>query len=219
MVGLVERKVSKSAAWCRRLALFAMPFFIAVILLHRFEKIDSSQTIILLGFGFVILVASILLAARAIVQLWTLGAKGGRKMITGLFLSLAMLVPFGYYASLAIRFPAINDVATDIQQLPEFSQKTIALRSRINVPRENDVTTPLSDDEIVSILFTYPELSSRRFPAGAERVLKAVREIVVDRGWRVLDVRGLPGSDDEEQAEKKPEKKKGKNNKKKAHQS
>lgn len=216
MVGLVIRKWSKSALWCRRLAVFAMPYFIIVILMHRFDKITSNQVMGLLAFGFIILIISVLLAMRAITQLWNHGAKGGKSMVAGLFLSLAMLTPFMIYAGFAIQYPALNDVSTNVNAPPAFSAKTIDLRNAQGVSAINNIEEGYSEAEITSILVSYPKISPRRFPAGPERVFKAVSEIVKSRGWRVTDIRGLPEEEEKPEVEEKTDKKSKKKSKKKA---
>ncbi len=210
MVGLVERKLSKSALWCRRLAYFAVPYFLLTILMHRYGNITADQAIGLLSFGFLILVLSILLAINAMVHLWNEGVKGGKMMITGLFLSSLMMAPFVLFAVLAIQYPAINDVATNVYSPPAFSNKTISIRKSNGVPKENDVSVPYRDDVITQILVQYPKISPRRYPAGPERVYKAVRSIVEKRGWQVLDIRGLDEGDKNKDDEVKPNEKKTK---------
>lgn len=197
MVGIVERRVSKSALWCRRLAIFAMPFFLITILMHRFGNITSTQAMELLAVGFVLLVVSVLLAIRAMVQLWNDGLKGGKMMTGGLFLSTLMLTPFMIFAALAMQYPAINDVSTNVYSLPDFSEKTRRLRRSIGVPPENDITREYDEELISNIQDFYPKISPRRYPAGPERVLKAVRTLVTDRGWALTRLRGLPDEQNE----------------------
>jgi len=195
MVGLVERKLSKSAIWCRRLAVFAVFYFAAVIMLHRLGKIESSFTLNLLGIGFAILIISILFAVSAMIQLWNLGAKGGKKTIFGLTLSLIMISPFFYYALLAMRYPPINDVSTNVYDPPVFSEKTLNIRRLKGVQSDNGANAQFSEEDAEAILFNYPQVSSRRYPAGSERVFKAVREIIRERGWSVTDIRRLTATE------------------------
>jgi len=196
MVGLVERKVSNSAIWCRRLAIFAVFYFAAIIILHRLDRLESTYAVNLLGFGFVVLVISILFAVRAMIQLWNVGAKGGKKTIFGLSLSLIMISPFIYYALLAMRYPPINDISTHSIDRPKFSESTLNLRRLKGVSEANDVISQIDEDDLDAILFAYPEISPRRYPAGSERVFKAVREIVKERGWQVTDIRRRAGQVD-----------------------
>ena len=198
MVGMVERRISKSAIWCRRLALFALPYFLATIIMHRLENITSSQAVGLMAVGFLILVISILFAIHAFVQLWNDGARGGRNAIFGLFLSIVMLTPFMIFAVFAMRYPAINDLATNVDVPPQFSEKTLALRQSLGVLPENDIGSGFADEDKFAIAFYYPKISPRRYPAGPERVLLAVNLIIEDRGWKITDIRGLSQSDEDD---------------------
>ncbi len=213
MVGLVDRRVSKSAMWCRRLALFAIPYFLVSILMHRLGNITTDQVMGLIAFGFILLVISVLLAVRAAVQLWNEGAKGGKAMIVGLFLAIAMLTPFVYAGLTAARLPAINDVATNLYEPPTYSEKTISLRKSLDVPEENDVSLPYDEQVLTQILVAYPKLSPRRYPAGPERVYQAVQALIEDRGWKISNISGL--AQKEEQAPKEKQKP-GKSKKKKS---
>ena len=201
MVGLVERRMSKSAIWCRRLALFALPYFLLTIFAHRFGNITAPQAIGLLAFGFMILVFSIILAVQATVQFWNDGAKGGKLMISGLLLSSLMMAPFLVFGALAVGYPALNDISTNVYSLPVFSDKVLNLRRATGVEQSYDTAITYDDEDIAAIQATYPKISPRRYPAGPERVLKAIKEIIADRGWNTLGVRGLPNNDATTQAE------------------
>ncbi|MCF6321985.1 MAG: DUF1499 domain-containing protein [Rhizobiaceae bacterium] len=192
MVGLVARRRSKSAYWCRRLAIFAVPYFLLTIFMHRWDYITTNQTMGLLAFGFILLIISILFALYAIVQLWSDGVKGGQAMIVGIFLSFTMLAPYFIYAGLAMKYPALNDISTNLDELPQYGEKTRSLRNARNVPQTNSIEEPYGDDEISAILTTYPKINPRRYPAGPERVLEAVRSIIADRSWAITEIRGLP---------------------------
>jgi len=160
--------------------------------MHRWEYITTNQAMGLLAVGFVILIFSILFAVHAIVQLWNDGAKGGQAMILGLFLSILMLAPFVTYAVYAMQFPALNDVSTNIDTPPRYSEKTRIMRDARNVPDTNNIVDDYGDEETTAILLAYPKISPRRYPAGPERVLEAVRDIIEDRGWKITDIRGAP---------------------------
>lgn len=191
MSGLIEREVSHAALWCRRLALFSLPYFFLTVLLHRFDKISANQAMGLMGFGLVLVLLSILLALRSIVSLWQLGAKGGKAMVSGLFIALLVLGPFIYYSAQAVRFPAINDVATDYDPVPEFSDTTIITRRMIGVSPDNEVATEPNEGLVLQVTSSYSNLGSRRYPAGPLRVLKAVQELLKEREWNIVNLRGL----------------------------
>ncbi|MCP4182457.1 MAG: DUF1499 domain-containing protein [Hyphomicrobiales bacterium] len=179
------------------MAVIAVFYFAAIIILHRLGRIESTLVVNLLGVGFIILIISILFSVSAMIQLWSVGAKGGKKTIFGLSLSSIMISPFFYFAILAMRYPPINDVSTNVYSPPDFSEKTLDIRRLKGVKDVNDASGEIVEDNAEAILFTYPEVSSRRYPASSERVFKVVHEIVRDRGWNVTDIRRRDGTDTE----------------------
>ena len=203
MAGIVERRLSKSAIWCQKLALFAIPYFLATIILHRWEKITSPQAIGLLMLGLVILIMSILFALRAFIQLWNDGAKGGKKTIFGLFLSILMLVPFLVSAIFSQQYPALNDLSTEVEFPPQFGAEAYKLRQTNNDLPPNDVDFEYDEDVKIAITNAYPKVSPRRYPAGPERVYQAVTQLIDSRGWHITQIRGLPK--DKEERESKEE--------------
>ncbi len=191
MTGYYRRKLSRSARWCHALALISAPFFLITILLHRFDYIETQQVFGLLAAGLAMLVASLFFGFRATIDLWVNGVKGGRKTIRGMLMSFSMLVPFLIGGYLAITLPPINDVATNLETPPQF-EALAALRSSLD---EGGVS-PLAvyDEAYQSIVASeYPKLVSRRYNAGAERVFAAVRQLVTDNDWQVMEVRGVSG--------------------------
>ncbi|KAG1649898.1 Chromosome partition protein Smc [Nymphon striatum] len=109
----IEERRSKAAIWCLRLAVFLVPFFILVILLYRFAKIDA-----------------------------------GPDVHSHCIWSFNRLAVFGFC----------------------FQSHKI----------------------LKKMILAYPKLQSRRYPAGPERVLEAVRTIVDDNEWLLTGSQGIP---------------------------
>ena len=103
MASYIEERRFKAAIWCLRLAVFLVPFFILVILLYRFAKIDAVQMFILIAFGLLIALLSLVFAFKAISKLWTKGYRGGSQVVRGMIITLLVLMPFGYQAFLALQ--------------------------------------------------------------------------------------------------------------------
>ena len=118
MAGFLDERTSNSAIWCQRIALFLIPYFIMLVVLYRAGQLQIDQLFVLLGAGFLLAVTSLILAVRAITELWEKGYRGGSKMIRGLIVTIFLLIPFGYYAFLALQLPLLNDVATDALDPP-----------------------------------------------------------------------------------------------------
>ena len=120
MTGFYERRKSRAAIWCLRLAIVAVPFFILTIFLHRSSAVTSEQAFWLIAFGIAMLLASLVFGMRAAADLWEKGYKGGRATVNGIVLSVLLLVPFGIQLFKALEHPQLNDVTTDVINPPVF---------------------------------------------------------------------------------------------------
>jgi len=190
MVGFYERRWSRSALWCQRLAIVTLFYFVIAVLLHRFGQVTTPQLFWLLGFGLLLLVVSLLLAVRGAIELWNEGRRGGRATVRGVVLCLLMLLPFGWAAYEVVRLPPVSDVSTDAENPPAFIEI-----GRLRAASGAQGMNPLAayGPEYGEMIFAaYPRIGPRRYNAGAERVYASVRAIVADRGWTVVTVRGAP---------------------------
>jgi len=190
MVAYLHDRRSKAAIWCLRLALFLIPFFVLVILLYRFAKIDTIQMFILIAFGLLIALLSLVFAIKAISELWTKGYRGGSQVIRGMIITLLVLLPFGYQAFLSIQFPLANDVSTDMLNPPEYIN-AVNIREA-NVDKGMNPILQYDDEYAREMILAYPRLQSRRYPAGPERVLEAVRIIIDNNKWLLTGSSGIP---------------------------
>jgi len=199
MVGIYERKRSSAAIWCQRFAFFLVPYFILVILASRFDKVETPQLFSLVAIGFAIALLSLVLSLRAGADLWFKGHKGGRAMVRGTFLALLILMPFGYYAYLALSLPLVNDVATDTFNPPRY------LTAGDEREKNADAGMNLIDEYTRSysdtIVQAYPQIQSRRYPAGPERVMEAVRQILAENEWQITASTGVEEPDTNEDTE------------------
>ena len=190
MAGYYERRWSMAARWCQRLALISVPYLLLAILLHRFGNVTTPQLYWLLFFGLLMLLASLALGLRALLDLWNLGYRGGKATIRGVMLSLLMLLPFLWQGWLAMDNPRLADVSTNPFDPPQY----VAAEKLREAGKSEGMNAFANYDAAYSeqILSDYPKIGSRRYNAGAERILAAVRELVADRGWKVLAERGVP---------------------------
>lgn len=190
MAGIYVERYSGAAVWCQRLAFFLIPFFITVIVLYRLAKIEPPQLYALIGVGFVIALISLVFAFRSISELWSKGYRGGTMVVRGLLVTLVLLLPFVYYAFLALQFPLSNDVSTDPFDPPIYvtAEKS---REAIGADKVNLVES-YEREHALKIIEAYPKLQPRRYPAGAERVLEAVRGIAEENEWPVTGTLGIP---------------------------
>lgn len=189
MAGFLDERVSNSAIWCQRIALFLLPYFLMLIVLYRVGQLQVDQLYVLLGAGFLLAITSLILAFRAITELWEKGYRGGSKMIRGLIITIFLLMPFGYSAFLSLQLPLLNDVSTDAIDPPSFTS-AVEIRKAITDDNVNQIED-YDSDHVIQILTAYPALQPRRYPAGAERVLEAARFVVTDNEWPITGSIGL----------------------------
>lgn len=198
MVGFYRQKWSASARWCERIAILCLPYFVIVILLHRFEEITTPQTFRLIAFGLLMILVSLFLGIRAFFDLWNFGRKGGRATIRGMVISLLLFLPFGWFAYLAVEKPMINDISTNPFAPPPFLTADEFRRHKAG--EGINQLTVYDDNYAEQLLAAYPEISSRRYNAGALRIYDVVRGLILKRGWEIIDQAGLPedpaGGDD-----------------------
>jgi len=199
---MVEERTSNAAIWCQRLAVFLLPYFLLVVPLYRFNKVDTVQLFALIGIGLMIAMVAMILAIRAIVELWTTGCRGGSQAVRGSIIALLVLMPFLYFSFLAIQLPLANDVATNPFDPPDY---VAAIEYRENrVPEGMNPVFEYTPEYAQEIVAAYPKLQSRRYPAGPERVLDAVTNIIRDNEWPLTASLGLPepvAENEEQQAD------------------
>lgn len=204
MAGFYERKQSAAALWCQRLSVFLVPYLTFGILLHRFEKIQTPELFVIFAIGLAIAVLSLLLAFKAFADLWNRGHRGGKALVRGMFLTFLILLPFGFYAYLALALPLASDVSTNTFDPPAF---LTAQEARLQ-QADRGINQLAQYDDLYSenLVNAYPSLGPRRYPAGAERVLQAVRTIIAANDWSITATAGIPeAKEDEDKAEADPQ--------------
>ena len=107
----VERQQSQAAVWSRRLAVFCVPYLLIVVLGHRFGAVDTVSTFWLLGLAILMLIGAIVAGFVGFYELWNYGHKGGINSARGVMLAIVLLLPFLYYAMLALTLPQLYDIS------------------------------------------------------------------------------------------------------------
>lgn len=190
MGGYYERRWSRAALWCQRLALVAICYLIIAILLHRFGEVTTPQFFWLVAFGLALLVMSLLLGMRAIAELWSAGRRGGKATVRGILLSVLALLPFVWAGWLALRHPPLSDVATSAHAPPVFVEIARVRANGVAAGMNPLAAYEAGYGELVAA--AYPAVASRRYNTGAERIYAAIRALLADRGWTLVVVRGAP---------------------------
>ena len=180
IVDYTERRVSKSAAWSRRLAAFSAMLLVISAAAHRFGYLQTVDFIPVLGVVVVLAVAALLLAARAFYRLWHYSDRGGRNLIVGASIALVVLTPFGLVLYRALTQPMLHDVSTDVEDPP-----VLRFAAGSRTPDMNPVASYTEEERRLQ-LAEYPQVTGRRYDLGIDRVVTAISKIVEDRGWRIV---------------------------------
>lgn len=174
-----ERHVSPMAEWAKRIACFALVLFVTVGIGHRYGFVETVAFLWTLALVAVLALLGLVLAAGGFVRLWRYGDKAGRASLIAVFVAVLVLAPYGVSAWLYWRLPALNDVATDLEQPPLFS---LAPQFRDGLM---NIILPITSKEAVLQAEAYPDLVGRRIDASPDRVLAALSPVIKALGWRV----------------------------------
>jgi hypothetical protein len=170
--------------------MICLPYFALTILLHRFDKITTPQAIWLVAFGLAMILASLFLGVRALLDLWNNGLRGGKATVRGVIVATLLLIPFIWHGYLAVEHPLLSDVATNPYSPPQYLQAQ-KLRED-NAAAGINQLAEYTDDYAETLIADYPKIGSRRYNAGPERVLASVRLLIADRSWTITATRGVP---------------------------
>lgn len=204
MAGYYNRRKSKAASWCLRFSVLAIPYLLLAIFLHRSGSIDSEQVFWLFAFGILMLITSILCGVWAAVDLWEKGSKGGRMTVNGVILATVLLAPFGYQFVLALNNPALNDLATDVLNPPQY----------INTLIIGDKNDEYDKHQARLIVSSYPDVVSRHYLLPTSRISKVVEGTLKNLGWKIVASHNIPEKSVPQDAEVEDEKKAPKSSKK-----
>lgn len=167
-------RTSKWAIWARRLGSVAIPLVIIAVVLHRFRLITSDLFLVAaLAAGIVALLA-VLVSLIALARLWQTGDQGWGKALAGLAFGLICLVPYCWYGALALRYPAVTDIATtDRGLMPLMLEPGTAA-----MPPPKMLTRA----EMAAV---FPNVETRTYPLGLAQTFVLVHRLVDENGWDV----------------------------------
>lgn len=178
-------RTSKWAILARRLGGLAIPLTVVPVIMHRQRFLDSGIFLVLAAFACAVAALAVLAALVALARLWQTGDQGWGRALAGLFLGLLCLAPFGYYGSLALRYPIVTDVATAPRgELPlVFEPDTAAMAP----PR---LLTPEEQQRF------FPNATTRAYPLDPLQLFAIVEHLVEAQGWDIRQNRA-PGTGNE----------------------
>ena len=151
-----------------------MPLLVLPVLMHREGFVDPRIFLVLILFTGGVAGLAVLVSLGALVRLWFSGDQGWGRALMGLVLGLACLAPFTYYGALALRYPAVTDIATAPRgELPLiFEPDTAAMPSPL-------VLAPSEQEDV------FPNAMTRVYPLDVVQLFALVERLVSANGWDV----------------------------------
>lgn len=151
-----------------------MPLVVTAVLLHRFRLVTSDLFLVAaLAAGLVALLA-VLMSMLALGRLWQTGDQGWGRALAGLLFGTISLLPYAWYGSLLLRYPAVTDIATTDRGLMPlmFEPGTSAMPA----PKM------LSSAEMAA---QFPNVETRTYPLGVVPTFGIVQSLVASNGWDI----------------------------------
>jgi hypothetical protein len=178
-------RTSKWAIAARRLGSVAVPLVVLSVLLHRFRLITSDLFLVAaLAAGLVALLA-IAVSLVALARLWQTGDRGWGRALAGLLFGTMSLLPYAWYGSLMLRYPAVTDISTTERgPMPLVFEPGTA-----NMPPPKMLSA-------AEMAVEFPNVARRTYPLGLVPAFAVVRGLVDANGWELRMLRE-PGSDDD----------------------
>lgn len=156
----------------------AVPLVVISVLLHRLRLITSDLFVVTALAACLVALLAVAIALIALARLWQTGDRGWDRALVGLLFGLSSLLPYGWYASLMLRYPAVTDIATsDRGPMPLVFEPGTAM-----MPPPKMLSAP-------ELAVEFPNVERRLYPLGLVPTFAVVRDLVDDRGWEIRMLR------------------------------
>ncbi|HWU61082.1 MAG TPA: DUF1499 domain-containing protein [Ensifer sp.] len=175
------RPVSYAALWAQRIALFALMLMLAAWLATRFGPLLEVHFLALYLAACALAILALLGAFIGFVNLWRVGAQGGKSAIAAVLLAVPVLLPGAYAGWLYKSHAKIYEVTSDLTDPPAWLKAVSYDQFWLGPRPQADTATREAQNE------AYPGLITHRYDAALDRVIKAVREAASDRRIRFHD--------------------------------
>ncbi|MGE3245739.1 MAG: DUF1499 domain-containing protein [Beijerinckiaceae bacterium] len=178
---ILEEPYSQTAIWARRLAIFALVLGLIGLLLIRTNTVEMAAGMAVFGASILFACVALLMAAAAGVVIWRTGRKGILPIVTAILLSLLFLVYPGFLAARAVQLPLINDISTDVNDPPKFSQSAKAKAARPGATHPEALAGALQQQS------AYSDIQPIVIDLEAEEVWELVQDTVKELGWKIIE--------------------------------
>jgi uncharacterized protein (DUF1499 family) len=171
---------SQKAIWSYRIAAASLLVFAGTFVWHRFFGAPAPLALKVSGGAVAAAVASLTLAAAALVNIWNEGYIGAGRASFALFLSMLVLaVPLWSLPDL-LQLPRLYDVTTDIGSPPAFDRVGKIRPGQANPVRYEPSFGPLQ-------MAAYPDIKPLYISRPIIDVYSAAHEVVKSLNWKVID--------------------------------
>lgn len=131
-------QVPAACRWTSRLAVFSLVVLLTAAVLHRLGMATPiAFNMVLMAYAGVL--AAFLLALAGTALIWRKGVPGTSRVVTSVVISLLMFGAAASVAFLAQQHPLLNDVSTDTQTPPQFTEV-----AKLRGPASNSTLYPKS---------------------------------------------------------------------------
>ncbi len=187
-------EAAQKGIWARRLTSLALVLSIGGLAAALVAAVGSGQGAWDFRAGFTVLryafFAAIAGGVVAIVALVLSRRAGGGMMrgLVALVASLAFVLFLGNQIRIARSVPAIHDVATNLEDLPQFSALTVRADNLENIPGEDDPKLAgLPPEQRWKALHreAYGDLRTVTLPWSVAETVTRARSLAEERGWDI----------------------------------
>jgi uncharacterized protein (DUF1499 family) len=181
---LPPEPVSRAAIWSRRLGLLAAVGGVLTVVLARLHKMDGSTALSCFGVVIALALGAVFSFSVACVSIWRWGGRGVGAAINGFLLAALALAWPSYLAVEALRLPVLSDIATDVDDPPDFARSREALKARGGYSPPNPTAAGRSEQEPA-----YPDVKPIMLDADLDEAIALVLKAGAAKGWRVVEQR------------------------------
>ena len=179
---ILEEPYSEAAVWGQRLALFAIALAAIGAIIIRTGAIEVTAGLTVFGAAIMFACIALLMAGAGMTVIWRSGRKGIGHVASTIFLALALLALPAWLSFLAVRLPLLNDVTTDVNDPPAFSQNQAALAARAQ-----RTPSPIDETRRFEQQRAYPEVQPIVIDVEVKEGYLLVSQAVRALGWRLVE--------------------------------
>jgi uncharacterized protein (DUF1499 family) len=191
-------ETKRNGGWARKLTWLALALSVGGLAAALIAAVGSGQGAWHFRIGFTILryafyaaVAGGLLAIVAWIGGRRSGARLGRYNLLALLVAVGFVAYLGSHIAAAKSVPAIHDVTTNLQDVPQFTALKVREDNLENIPDNDDPKLKAMDPESRWKALHrqgYSDLRPIRVPWSVEETIRRAEAVARERGWEIAKV-------------------------------